>query len=109
TAHLMFLRIALVFELITRTAPTGSGWIAALNHEIGNDPMKQGTVIKFIRGQEHEIVHRFRSILGEKLAHDFTPRRVKGSGVFLIRIDPHRRWRGILFRHKAAPYLHPTT
>jgi hypothetical protein len=93
----MLLRIALVFELIAGAAPTGSGWIAALYHEIGDDPMKHGAVIKFIPGQEGEIVHRFRSILGEKLAHDFAPRRVKRSGVLLIRIDRHRRRRGILF------------
>ena len=71
----MFARIAFnfVFEPIARSAATGTGRIAALDHEIGNYAMKHGAVIKSLAGEKDEVVHRFRGVLGEEVAYDFSP------------------------------------
>jgi hypothetical protein len=38
--------IEFVFKLITGVAHAGTGWIAALDHEFGNDAMKDGAVVE---------------------------------------------------------------
>jgi len=101
TADLMFARIVFyfVFESITRAAATGPSRVTALDHEVSEYPMKHRTVVKLFAGEKNEVVNRFRSVLREEIAHDFSPRCLERGGVMLVLIN-HHRWRsGILFVH----------
>ena len=63
----MFARVVFhfVFESIARTAPPRPGRVAALDHEIGDDAMKEGTVVKLFAGEKNEVVNCFRRVFGE--------------------------------------------
>lgn len=102
----MFARIVFyfVFEPVTRAAAAGPGRVAALDHEVVDHAMKEGAVIKFFAREKNEIVHRFRRVLGEEIAHDFPARCFERGGVLLVGIDHHRRRRGIFFRHGEGKY-----
>src|SRR5215470_12863709 len=57
------LRMEFIGELITRTAASGAFRIAALNHEIGDDAVENGSVVKRLSGllsfgQRNKIVDR---------------------------------------------------
>src|SRR5277367_1423335 len=58
-AGLMFARIVSRFiaEAIAGAAAAGAGGVAALDHEIGDDAVEFHAVIKFVTGQEDEIVY----------------------------------------------------
>src|SRR6476659_7273858 len=88
-SYLMLVRVSfdLVGKLITRSATSGAGRIAALDHEVRNNPMKDGPVIEFVPGQEDKIIDRLWSIPGEEFANDFAPRSIESNGVFLVWID----------------------
>src|SRR5262249_14082718 len=105
-ADLMFVWIVFyfVFEPVTRAAAAGPGWVAALDHEVGDHAMKDGAVVKFFAREKNEIVHRFRCVLGKEIAHDFPARGLKRGGVLLVRIDRHRGRRGIFFGHREGKY-----
>ena len=82
----MLVRVALhlVGELITRSATSGAGRITALDHEIGQYPMKDCPVIKFVPGQEDKVVDRVGSVLG-KSSQTISPRDVwKTAEYFLL-------------------------
>src|SRR5207237_5402845 len=98
----MFARVVFhfVIELISRSTTSGAGRVAALDHEVGEDAMKDCAVVKVFAREKDEVVHRFRSVLGKKIAHDLSPRGLERGGVMLVGIDRHRRRRGISFwRH----------
>src|SRR5579885_828567 len=101
-ADLVLVRVALGFilETVTRTSAAGAGRIAALNHEVLDDAMKQRAVIKFFPREKNKIVHGFWRILGKQVADDFPARGIKRGGIFLGRIDGHRRRSRILFWHR---------
>jgi len=46
--------------------------------------MKHGAVVEFVARQKDEIVHRFGSALGEKLAHDFPARSVETQAEYFF-------------------------
>src|SRR5262249_47938123 len=74
----------LIFELISGIAAAVAGWIAALNHELRNDPVKNGAVIKRsivlggsahwvlpvlgTRGQSDKVGHRDRRLFLKQFA-----------------------------------------
>jgi len=100
-ACLVLVRVALelVGKLITRSAASAGGRITALDHEIGNNPMKDGPVIKLVPGQEDKIIDCVWRILGEEFADNFAARSIEHRGVLFVLID-RERWRSrILFRH----------
>jgi len=55
----------LVREAVPRSSPAAAFWISALNHEVGDDPMKGGPIVELIPGQEDEVVHRQGRLLGK--------------------------------------------
>jgi hypothetical protein len=63
----MYVRGKLIRERITRPAATGTGGVAALHHETGNDTVESGAVIIALPGQEYEVVYGLRHILREQL------------------------------------------
>jgi len=54
----------LIFEAIPRTAAPGTGWIAALDHEIADHSVKSYVVIKTLIGQKNEVIHCLWRICG---------------------------------------------
>src|SRR5215469_18121696 len=65
-------RMELVCELIPGAASARSLRAAALNHEIGNDAMKDDAVIEGLPrllafGEVGEVLHRLRRFVGEEL------------------------------------------
>ena len=78
-------------NLIAGTAAAGGRGIAALDHEVGDDAMKDGAVVEAFARQEYEIVHGLGRVLGEKLADDLALRGVERGRVLAGRIDRHGR------------------
>src|SRR5262249_13914836 len=103
-ADLMFMGIDFVFELVTRAATPGPGRVASLDHEIGDDAMKDGAVIEFFAREKNEVVDGFGSVPGEKIAHDLSARGLERGRVLLVGIDGHRRRSGIFFSHREEKY-----
>src|SRR5713226_2525277 len=75
----------LVFELVARTAETGAHRVAALNHEVGDDAMENGSVVEGIAGlfarcgmrplalafgEVDEVGDRLGGVLLKQAAHD---------------------------------------
>src|SRR5579864_2529961 len=59
-----------VLETVPGTAAAGRGGVAALNHEVGDDAMKDGAVVEAVASQENEIVDGLGGVLGEQFADD---------------------------------------
>ena len=66
--------IEFIRELVTRSSLAGSLWISALNHEVWDDAVKDGPIIKWgsvflysighlALGQSDEVAHRHRRLL----------------------------------------------
>ncbi len=91
---LIWAPLGLVLELVAGTAAAAGGGIAALNHEVVDDPMKDGAVIEAFTRQEYEIVDGLGGVLREKLANDFSFRCFK-RGRVLARPD-QSPWRAVL-------------
>lgn len=97
-----FVAIGIAFEfigkLISWTAGSGSGWVAALDHEVGNDAVKYDAVIKPFASQEHKIVHGLRRVVGEQRAFNGATGGIKSGSVILARLGD-LLGRVVLFRH----------
>ena len=57
-ARAVLVRIAhkLVFEAVARTTATGTGGVAALDDEVGNDAVEGDAIVKAFTRQKHEVV-----------------------------------------------------
>src|SRR5690349_749119 len=93
-----------VFEPVTRAAAPGPGRVAALDHEVGEDSMKDGAVVKFFAREKNKVIDRFGSVLGKEIAHDFSARGLERGRVLFVRIDGHRGRSGIFFWHSEENY-----
>src|SRR3954466_664222 len=62
--------VELVPDAVAGTAGTGPGRVAALRHEALYHPMEGRPVEVALTGQEHEVVHRLRRLIGEELYPD---------------------------------------
>ena len=80
---------AFVSELVARAACAGALWATALHHEVGDDAMEGGAVIKAVLREEDEIVNGIRTIGGEQFAHNIAAGCFKRGRVGLRRIDYH--------------------
>src|SRR5579884_4477793 len=71
--HAVLVRIAFnfVFKPVTGAPASRSRWIAALNHKIRDDAMKNRAIIKPIPREKYKIVDRFWRFLWKKFHHDF--------------------------------------
>ena len=54
-----------VGKLVARTATAGAGWISALDHEVGNDPVEGDPVVVAALGEVEEIRGRDGHLGGE--------------------------------------------
>src|SRR5262245_3539838 len=63
-------RIDLVGKLVTRAAHSGTGGIAALDHEIGDHSMKGDAVVIFLRSEIEEVRDSHRNFACEERAFD---------------------------------------
>jgi len=54
-----------VFEFITGTAGARGGGIAALDHEVRNDAMKDRAIVETFASQEDKIVDGLRGVFGK--------------------------------------------
>src|SRR5437588_652700 len=68
--------------------------VAALDHEVGNDPVEREAVVEVVAGQEDEVVDRLRCLLGVQGDRDrATLGRLHRRRVGLRGVDAHR-WCG---------------
>ena len=68
-------------------------YVAALGHEIGKHPMKDGAVVVAVPGQHDEVVHCHGRRIRKEIEHDLTIRGRDDCLVGTSRIDGHRRCR----------------
>jgi len=79
--------VEFVLELVARTTPTGSGWIAALCHEIGNHAVEDGVIVKAFPRQEDEVVHGHGDLVGMQVNNNLTQIGHKGGGVGFLEVE----------------------
>ena len=60
-----------VLEAVTGTASASCRRIAALNHEVRDNPVECGVVVELFARQKNEIVHGHRLIFSEEIANNF--------------------------------------
>src|SRR6202030_3492966 len=94
---LMGITLELVGKAVAGSPGAGALRIAALDHEVGEDPVELRAVIELIPGQEYEIVYRHGRICGEQLANDFSARSTERRRVLLVHIDAQGGGAGVLF------------
>ena len=88
----MAIRIALAFidKTVSRATTSGSGGVATLNHEIGNDAVKRHAVVELVLRKKNEVVDRLGCVFHKEITNDFAAACRDGSGVFFLRVDRHR-------------------
>ena len=79
--------VELVLELVARAATAGTGWVAALDHEVVDDAVENcaiveragllalcvlGGVVLLALGQADEVLHSYRCMVTEKVDNDIT-------------------------------------
>ena len=62
--------VKLVLEFIPWTSHAGSGGIASLHHEVSDDTMEDGFIVKTFIYQKHEIVNCDWRLFGKKIDSD---------------------------------------
>ena len=77
----------LICEAIARTAATGAGGVAALDHEIGDHAVEDGAIVETLARQEDEIVDRLGRFIGEKSDGDVAFIGVEDGGVALLGVE----------------------
>src|SRR5262245_47532632 len=91
--------IKFITEFVSWTAHAGAGGVAALYHEIIDDPVKYHAVIISLAREKDKIIHGLRSLIGKELDHHCPFVGLHTSLIFFLRIDLHGRRGGPLFRH----------
>ena len=72
------LGVNLVVEGVAGAAHTGAVGVAALNHEVLDDAVKDHTIIEALLGQVDEVLDRLRRLIAEKVDDDIAVVRVNG-------------------------------
>src|SRR5207247_7674895 len=91
--------VALIGELVVRSAGAVAERVAALDHESWNDPVERQAVVVALLRQRHEVVDRLRRDLGVDEADDeIAARRVHGGAVLLGGVD-RVWWRRVASSH----------
>ena len=95
------LRVEFVAKLIPRSASAGSGWIAALRHEVFDDSVEDGSVVKSFPRKEDKVINRRWDEIGEKSDLDIAEVGVEDCciGGFQIELE-FWLFRVFLFGHK---------
>ena len=70
-----------ILESVARAASAGASWIAALDHEILNDPVENEPVIETLPCQEHEVINRYGRMVCQQLNSEVAVVGVKVSRV----------------------------
>ena len=90
----------LVLKFVAGAAPACAGGVAALNHEIVNNPVKADPVIKAFTGQKDKVVDRLRRFLGKQVNFNCPPICFHSGRIFLVGVNLHGRGAVPLFsRH----------
>ena len=79
----------LVLEAVAGAAAAGAGGVAALDHEVADDPVEDDALVVAVAGEEHEVVHRLGRRRRIERDHQVTHRRHHGGRVALGGIDAH--------------------
>ena len=79
--------IELVAEAVTRPAAPGPGWITALQHESGDDPVEDHFVVVPLAGEEEEVVDCQRRFCGEEFDGDVAECRMQCRVVDTVEVD----------------------
>jgi hypothetical protein len=53
-----------IFKFVARSARTGSGRVAALNHKIADYPVESNPIVEALVGEEDKVVDRFGGVHG---------------------------------------------
>src|SRR5207244_3039598 len=72
--------VELVLERVARTTGPRSGRVAALDHEVGDDPVEDDAVVEPVIGELAEVLHGLRRLAVEQLERDRAVVRVQGGG-----------------------------
>ena len=80
-------RVKLIRKPIARPAAAGAVGIAALNHKVGNDPVKDDAVIEPLPGQKDKVVDGAGGLGGEQFHRHIAVIGADGSRVFLGRLQ----------------------
>lgn len=70
----------LILELVAkdrRAAASSPSWIAALDHEVGDDAVEDGAIIVIARGESREVLAGLGCVGGVELDSDGAQRRLE--------------------------------
>ena len=94
----------LIGEAVSRSSPPASLRIASLDHEVGNHPMKRGSVVELPLTEKTKLFcSPSWALLSPKRLHDdLAAGGVERRGVLLLAVDGQGRRTGVLFRHAVS-------
>ena len=105
---LVWITLGLIFEFVAWSAGSCSRGVAALDHEVGNNAVKNRAVVKSIAGQKNEITNSLRSVLHEEIHDHRAAGRIERGSVLLRGINHHGGRSRVLFTHAPSVGHGPT-